>query len=340
MKMNIYLREVKNSVKNPGKPVLVVLGNESVDLDSAVSAVVLGYHLNKFPNSHVVKKPGEFLVVPVINATREQLPLKTEVCHWLVKNGIDLENLLCRDEISLKTIEQFVLVDHHVSEFNDKTIAVLDHRPFDQLCKLGSDCFVNIKEVGSNGTLVCDAIKRDLTGEELTDDYKEVLRICYAPIVLDTINFSRNADKVRPLDIEMRDYIENVVAIQNAESYRKSLYEELVAAREDVSALNSLQVLSKDLKIISNESGSVKIAIPGVDVMKYIEMDDAAENVRKFAARENVDVVFLMGMVAVGDSVRRFGGVINIKNEALFNDVSASCHCCSQLFIQNYFVGD
>lgn len=312
-------------IKNPVKPVLVVLGNESVDLDSAVSAVCLAYHLNKFPKSHVLaKKPGEFLVAPVINATREHLPLKTEVVHWLKKNGVDTENLLCRDEIDLKTVENFVLVDHHVSEFNDRTVAVLDHRPFDQACKLSCDCYSNIQEVGSNATLVCEAIKKDLNSEELSDNYKEVLKICYGPIVLDTINFSLEADKVRPLDIEMRDYIEKVVQMENPENTRKSLYEELFTARDDNSTLDSFQVLYKDLKIISNDAKTVKIAIPGVNVLQFIEMENAEENVRKFAARENVDVVFIMGLVPVGDTVRRFGGVINVKNEALFNQVSFS----------------
>lgn len=324
VKMNIYLKEVKSLVKNPLKPILVVLGNESVDLDSAVSSICLGYHLNKSPKSHLlVKSTEEFLVAPVINATREDLPLKTEVTYWLRKHGIELENLLCRDEINLsESVKSFVLVDHHVSPFSKKAIAVLDHRPFDQSCKL-CDCFINIQEVGSNGTLVVDAIKRDLNGENFSDDYKDVLKLCYGPIVLDTINFSREADKVRPLDIEIAEFIEKLLDIEDVINYRKILFDELVAARADLSTLNSLQVLSKDLKIISNEAGTVKIAIPAVNVFQYIEMEHAAENVKKFAVRENIDVVFLMGLVETGDSVRRFGSVINIKNEALFNDVSS-----------------
>jgi exopolyphosphatase len=324
-KMNIYLKEVKSLVKSSVKPVLVVLGNESVDLDSAVSSICLAYHLNKTSESHLlVKKTEQFLIAPVINATREDLPLKTELTYWLRKNGIELENLLCTDEVNLRdSVNCFVLVDHHVSEYNAKVIAVLDHRPFDKACNLPPDCFVNIQEVGSNGTLVCDAIKRDLNVETLSDDYKDVLKLCYGPIVLDTINFSPEADKVRPLDIEMGEFIEKLLGVEDVLNHRKTLYEELVAARADLSTLNSLQVLSKDLKIISNENGTVKIAIPGVvDVFKFIEMENAAENVKKFAVRENIDVVFLMGMVAVGDSVRRFGGVVNIKNEALYNDVS------------------
>lgn len=324
IKMNIFLKEAKDLIKDPLKPVLIVLGNESVDLDSAVSSVSLAYHISQFPKSHLlVKKSEEFLVAPVINSKREDLPLKTEVVFWLKKHGIDINNLLCRDEIDLKSVENFVLVDHHVSEFNEKVVAVLDHRPFDELSKLTSKCFVNIQEVGSNGTLVSDAIKKDLCSDAVSDDYKEVFKLCYGPIVLDTINFSPSADKVRPLDIEMRNYIENLLGVQNVEINRKSIYEDLVEARADVSTLSPLQILSKDLKIISNQAGTVKIALPGViDVFKFIETENAEESIRKFAVRENIDVVFLMGMLAVGDSVRRFGGVINIKSQTLYDEVS------------------
>lgn len=65
----------------------------------------------------------------------------------------------------------------------------------------------------------------------------------------------------------------------------------------------------------------MRVAIPGVDVFQYIEMDRAAENVKIFAERERIDVVALMGMVPVGNSVERFLGVIDIKNAALFESV-------------------
>lgn len=200
----------------------------------------------------------------------------------------------------------------------------MDHRPFDEISNLNSDCIRNIQEVGSCATLVCEAIKKDVSLAELSENYIEVLRLCYGPIVLDTINFSREADKVRALDIEIGEFIERALSVQDVAVERKNLYDELVAARADVSSLNSLQILSKDLKIISSENGNVKVAIPGVDVFNYIKMDKAEENVRFFAEREGVDVVVLMGMRPKGDSIERFIGVINIKNESLFNDVS--CH--------------
>lgn len=248
--MNKYLKEVKDLVGEGGQKLLVVLGNESVDLDSAVSSICLAYHLHKTKcDSHIIHelmKSQQFLVVPAINATREELPLKTEVTHWLLKHQVELENLLCRDEISLKeNVENFVLVDHHVSEYREKVISVLDHRPFETNSNLSSDCFKNIQEVGSCATLVCDTIRKDVRREDLKEKYSEVLKICYGAIVLDGINFSEAAGKVRPLDFEVAEFIEKLLEIKDVQVNRKKLFDELVAARADVSSLDSLQLLSK-----------------------------------------------------------------------------------------------
>lgn len=328
MRMNKYLKEVKTLVKGLKKqPVLVVIGNESVDLDSAVSSICLAYHLNKVKcNSSVIpasQQAVQFLAVPVINAPRLDLPLKTEVTHWLQKHHIELDNLLCRDEINLSdNVDSFVLVDHHVSEFRAKVISVLDHRPFDSISNLSSDCFISIQEVASCATLVADVIRSDENPAVCSEDYSEALKLCYGAIVLDSINFSEKADKVRPLDVKTSEFIETLLNIEDVPNARKSLFEDLVAARANVASLDSLQILSKDLKTISNENGKVKVAIPGVDVFKYIEMENAANSVKIFSERSGIDVVVLMGMAPKGDSVERFIGVINIKNETLFNGVS------------------
>lgn len=343
LEMNKFLKEVKALV-TVHKPLLVVIGNESVDLDSAVSSICLAFHLHKVKNeSHVIpatEKTKQFLVVPVINSTREDLFLKTEVTHWLLKHQIELENLLCRDEIDLNNdVNSFVLVDHHLSEFRDKVISVLDHRPFDNNSNLKSDCFVNVQEVGSCATLIVDAIKVD-TQVNTKNDYTDVLQLCYGPITLDTINYSKQADKVRPLDIETGEFIEKLLGIEDVMIHRKELYEELVAARADISSLNSLQVLSKDLKIISSDNGSVRVAIPGVDVFGYIKMENAEANLKTFSEQFNIDVVVLMGMRPKGETVERFMGIINIKNEALYEGVSFERKKISSYFLSLnlYFV--
>lgn len=256
--------------------------------------------------------------MPIINCKALELPIKTEVVHWLKKHNIDVNNLICRDEIDLnKNVENLVLVDHHVSQYHEKVISVVDHRPYDENSMLDEECAVNIDEVGSCATLVTEIIKSDV-GRNIV---KEILELLYGPIVLDTINFSKEAKKVQELDIEMAEFIEDILRIQNPMETRKKLFDELVEARADVSSLDSLQILSKDLKIISNASKSVKVAIPGVHVFEYPEMKNSEENLKIFAERENIDVVMLMGMKPIGNSVQRMIAVINIKNQALYDDI-------------------
>ncbi|KAG5681655.1 hypothetical protein PVAND_011069 [Polypedilum vanderplanki] len=322
--MNSYLKQVKSFV-NKRTDILAVMGNESVDLDSAVSSISLAFHLNKFGMSSRViptdKRRKSYQVLPIVNCKKEELPLKTEVTHWLKKHNVELGNLICKDEINIeKNVENFILVDHHVSPFHEKVISVLDHRPYDEKSILDEECAVNIQEVASCATLIVEALKSDV-GSDGLNSYKEILQLLYGAIVLDSINFSREADKVRDLDFEMAELIERKLNMDDIMTTRKSLFDELVEARADVSALDSLQILSKDLKIIANKNSSVRIAIPGVLVFAYTEMPNAAENLQIFAERENIDVVVLMGMKPVGNTVERHLGVINIKNKPLYNDI-------------------
>lgn len=252
-----------------------------------------------------------------MNCKKVELPLKTEVTYWLKKNEIDPVNLVCRDEILMSNnIENFILVDHHVSPYHEKVIGVIDHRPFDESANLVDECNKNILEVGSCASLILEAIKKD--NDKVPS---EILKLLYGPIVLDTINFSKDADKVRPLDYEMAEFIERSLKIENIDETRRKIFDELVFARADISALDSLQLLSKDLKIISNSSSRCRVAIPGVQVFEYVKMPNAEESVNIFAEKENIDVVILMGMKPVGNTVERMLGVINIKNKNLYDAI-------------------
>lgn len=153
---------------------------------------------------------------------------------------------------------KFILVDHHVSPFNKQTIKVIDHRPFYSGSNLPTDCQINITELGSCATLIADSIFKANVDTNF-DEMKESLKMLYAAIILDTVNFSKDADKAKPLDRSICDRLETVLGIDAAE--RDHLFNELIEARADVSSLDSLQILSKDLKIISNFDGSRVIGV-------------------------------------------------------------------------------
>lgn len=227
------------------------------------------------------------------------------------------------DEISANLLDtsKFILVDHHISPFSKQTIKVIDHRPFYPGSNLPTDCQVNITEVGSCATLIADLMLKSDNVDVKCEDVQETLKMLYVPIVLDTINFSKDADKAKPLDHMICDKLEMMLDFDEAK--RIDLFNKLVNARADVSTLNSLQILSKDLKVISNFDGKRVIAIPGfpISVREYTNMLDAKENLLKFGEINHCDVIVLMGMKFVDGIVSRDVGVVNIKDHRLFDKI-------------------
>ncbi|KAG4076146.1 hypothetical protein HA402_011492 [Bradysia odoriphaga] len=319
--MNKFLSEARKCLTLK-KPLCIIIGNDSCDLDSAVCALALAFFYTK--HSRLIEElvPVEIPIVPVLNTLRINLPLKTEVTYFLNKNKISQEDVICSDEVaaSLLDVSKFILVDHHLSPFNKQTIKVIDHRPFYSGSNLPTDCQVNINEVGSCATLIADLMFASNVDTNC-DQIKETLRMLHAPIVLDTVNFSKDADKAKPLDQSICDKIEELLDI-DAEK-RNHLFNELVEARADVSSLDSLQILSKDLKIISSFDGRRVIAIPGypISVLEYTNMLNAKENLLKFSDIHQCDVIVLMGMKVVDGQVSRDLGIVNFKDHHLFDKI-------------------
>lgn len=166
---------------------------------------------------------------------------------------------------------RLVLVDHHESDIElpwVNIIQLFDHRPVNRRrLFVPNDCPVTVEQVGSCATLITKAIKDN----GLLDKFPEILPLLRAPIVLDTVNFSEAAGKTHPLDIEMNDDIERLLQLDTTS--RLELFNELVAARNSVDTLSTLQILSKDLKIITYQSIEKyprSIAIPGFPILAEV----------------------------------------------------------------------
>jgi len=108
------------------KSVSIVIGNESCDLDSAVSAIVLAYvkyheQLNKLADSNFeddsvsnfeyLMIPKLFflilqiIVLPILNVPREDLHLRREIVFWFEQVlQFNLKSLICRDEVDYEQL--------------------------------------------------------------------------------------------------------------------------------------------------------------------------------------------------------------------------------------------
>lgn len=94
--MNSFLRDARKWLKLK-QPTIIVVGNESCDLDSAVCAIGLAYFYSKSRNfPDYLYTNGERRFLPIMNISRQNLQLKREVMYYMHEHDIELENLVCR----------------------------------------------------------------------------------------------------------------------------------------------------------------------------------------------------------------------------------------------------
>ncbi|XP_054728673.1 exopolyphosphatase PRUNE1 [Anastrepha obliqua] len=321
-----FLKQTRNFV-NSTDAICIVLGNESCDLDSAVCAITLAYHYQQhnrqYDNSNNGSKTN---FLPVLNIARRDYPIKTEVLHLFSQQTISEEHLTFRDELHQDFLarSQFILVDHHVSTFAARCLEVFDHRAFDGKSNLSSDCKIHLELVGSCATLIAELLLSTYLAADPAElvKIKSQLALLRSTIVLDTVNFSEAANRATPKDIEICTKLEELLGkVPNGEplNERTELFDVLVKARADVSSLTALQLLHKDLKILTNSDASLNIAIPGFPllVQQFIEKPNAASAVKEFAKDTNSSIVLLMGMLVTNGSVQRDLGLINMGSSEL-----------------------
>lgn len=294
----------------------IVMGNESCDLDSAVSALTLA-----FIYSH---RQQDRDYVPVLNIPRLDYRLKTEVGHMFRKCSIEEQMLVFRDDLpeQLPSDVSVILVDHHVSRLASHVIEVLDHRPRDNNQLLRSIVDVQIEPlVGSCATLVAERYLAEEEPRSLT-----VSQLLHATIVLDTINFSVVAKRYCDRDLtavvrleQLQQRIDEPCALDEEEHkrFRRSLFDELVAARADISELTLSEVLRKDMKMLQTEQHQVPFAGLPLLVRDFIEKPNAEQAIRSFAGNSNLLVILGMYVPLDGGATERDVALISLTGQTL-----------------------
>ncbi|XP_050556709.1 exopolyphosphatase PRUNE1 isoform X1 [Spodoptera frugiperda] len=296
----------------------IVIGNESCDLDSAVSCLVFANFLywqhnemkckvctKEYRDGSVDYKDEIFL--PILNVDRNDFPLKTEVAFLFREKGINVGDLVYRDDYDLpqllkSTKSKVVLVDHHVLANKDSFLAeyvteIIDHRPIDKSgWAYKPDTRTTIETVGSCCTLVAQRIK-DLSSLMAKDvQYFNAYPVCsemlHATIILDTVNFSKEVNKGTPHDEEMTLFLENLLKPTDCKAEREKQLTTLLAARTDVSQLSAAQLLRKDVKIVGN------VLVPSFPILveEFLNRPEALKAVSEALTQTNCDVALLLGM--------------------------------------------
>lgn len=272
------------------KQVYVVLGNEACDLDSTVSTLVTAYLFHKLNLAFGI------IVFPVINVSREDLRLRTEVIYFLKKMNIPLDLLICKDEFNFQTLYNdsklsLILVDHNVLAPSDSfletsVIRIIDHHLQENVVK--DQCDITIESVGSCATLVAEKIFEKLP--EILDT--QIAMLLYSTIIFDTVCLNESAKRVTNKDIEVASKLESLLKNVNKEE----IYQEIQNAKFDVSDLTFDELLRKDLKVISNNITSIAISSLPV-LLQTVKNSEGIESIlNSFCSKFNYNAIVMMGV--------------------------------------------
>lgn len=231
--------DLKNSETAPAELIHVVLGNQSGDMDSIVSAITFSY---------VNRTKG---YIPVINIMREDLILRGDVLYVFERLNIDPDTLLYQEDLQflLKLAEKgkvrITLVDHnHLAPdqeaFENYVELIVDHHKDEEvLYPLLREKEKVIAAVASNSTLIGELI---LLGAP-QESSPEVAYLLLSAILLDTRNLT-NTLIMTERDIEIATQLK-----EKAEGYYdETLFDTLTHYRYEVEHLSPDLLLKKDYK--------------------------------------------------------------------------------------------
>ncbi|KOC61458.1 Discoidin domain-containing receptor 2, partial [Habropoda laboriosa] len=280
------------------KRIRIVLGNETCDLDSAISALIQAFseHLDG------LKKGGpKFVVIPLMNISKREYFLRTEVVFYLMQHNITSNLLTFRDQIDLEDLTknvkkkvEVILVDHHTlpdedAFLLDSVVKIIDHRP-QEPGWLWPDRETHMEIVGSCATLVA----RNFCDKHPEAVDSRISRLLLGPILVDTFNLSAEAGRAKNEDFQIVSKLESIAFPQVADKGARTaeLFHEIIEAKSDISKLTTDDLLIKDLKITA---GVPIVGLP-ILVENFVRLPDSLKALWNFAKSRKAKVVVLMGL--------------------------------------------
>ncbi|XP_057652241.1 exopolyphosphatase PRUNE1-like [Diorhabda carinulata] len=301
-----YLKSARTSLEHPDtfEKIHIVLGNESCDLDSSISATILAFLLHKTRLNGI---PEDALVVPIQNVSKENFLIRSDNCNIYQEIGIPLGLLIYKDQIDIEDLVlskdvTTTLVDHHMLskdlEILESTVVnIFDHRPLESGTNWDQNKVeIVMNEVGSCSTLITDLFIS--SAEQLLS--KELAYLLYATIVVDCKALDPSKGKARELDCKMAELLEKKY---NFNDTRRTLFKKIMNLRTNVSNLTPKQILYKDTKIIKG------VPMPSLPMLveNFLKLKGGYEALKEFAAESGTSVVVLKGADRGRKDVAVFG---------------------------------
>ncbi|KAH6856245.1 hypothetical protein B0I37DRAFT_72188 [Chaetomium sp. MPI-CAGE-AT-0009] len=256
------------------KPLTFVVGNESADLDSLCSALILAYF-----RTHT---PAQALHIPLSNLPRADLALRPELQAVLHPAGLKPDDLITLSDLPREGLDpqdtRWLLVDHNAitgdlaASFSSQVVGCIDHHVDENIIprdvpqgqpRLFATC-------GSCMSLVLDHCKPTWDslaasacedGTSAAECDAQLARVALAPILIDTTSLT-SRDKTTDLDVRAAELAESKLApfqsqlrtqtdtpTQAPEPYNRETYHTtLTTLKEQITGLPYRDVLRKDYK--------------------------------------------------------------------------------------------
>lgn len=269
-----------------------VMGNESADLDSIISSITYAYLLKQESPS---QQTG--LYIPLMNIFREEIVLRKDVLYVFdilniaiddlvfLDDNVPLNELLKQKRLSLN------LVDHNVlkpsqAHLSDAVERIVDHHADENIqYPLISGENKLIAVAGSAATLIAEKI---LSNQQVRM-HPEFAALLLAPILIDTSNL-KSAEKTTEKDIKVAEQLQNLTS-----SLPQGFYHNVLAAKNDISNLSPLMLLSKDFKEYLDDDILYGItSLPPTVQWDVQHIESLKESIQKFASERNLAFLILL----------------------------------------------
>ncbi|KAL2153531.1 hypothetical protein VTH82DRAFT_4686 [Thermothelomyces myriococcoides] len=277
-----FLATAKKALVSPPtqrpNPLTLVVGNESADLDSICSALLLAYF-----RTHT---PSHALHIPVSNIPRADLALRSELNAVLRPAGLKPDDLITLTDLPREGLKpedtRLLLVDHNAltgelaKSFSNRVVGCIDHHedegavphdlPPDQpriIEKCGSCMSLVLEHCRSAwdaiSNLPCEGEVEDGSTIPAAACDAHLARIALAPILIDTTNLTskdKTTDRdVRAVELAESKLLSSLGTVSSStitsswEPYDRQAYHDTLAAlKEEIDGLSYRDVLRKDYK--------------------------------------------------------------------------------------------
>ncbi|KAI9850959.1 MAG: Exopolyphosphatase [Thelocarpon superellum] len=281
MSLRAFLGEARVALRGAieaSQKVSIVIGNESADLDSLSSSMLLAYIRTLSSRLRPSKLPFRDHYIPLLNIPTADITIRPEFLSLLKHAGLEPSHLITLDDLPQENTKhslqpentRWILVDHNVlqgslgSIYGGRVRGVIDHHEDEDTVPedTGDEPRI-IEKSGSCASLVtnyCQQAWDELSSSAMTSRATShmdgpwdapIAIMALAAVLIDTSNLT-SAAKTTEHDIKAVQYLESKLApaphMTLQKPVRKGLYKELNSAKRTIDHLSLQELLRKDYK--------------------------------------------------------------------------------------------